>query len=194
MRTDRKTRTSSKIGVYSRGRRLAFASLGALFVAASLVHSARAQAPAAQVPAAQVPPAQPADSFCARLLPHQRRLNLRRPPRLLPRQSPSPQIQAPGSAVGGRASGARGRAERHASSGRRRPLDRRRSVAAAALLHAHVFGRRLGRQSGDDRTRIRVARDLDGVARQDLGTGKGAPRGAPRRAHLLEVTDARTRT
>ena len=92
MRTERKTRTSSKIGVYSRRRRLAFASLGALFVAASLVHSVRAQAPAAQGPAAQVPatqtlsapapapstPAQPSPTAAAPVP-----------------QSPSPQIQAP---------------------------------------------------------------------------------------------------
>jgi len=58
MRTDRKTRTSSKIGVYSRGRRLALVSLSALFVAASLMHSAYAQGPVAQSPAAQVSAAQ----------------------------------------------------------------------------------------------------------------------------------------
>ncbi|HVU40111.1 MAG TPA: tonB-system energizer ExbB, partial [Xanthobacteraceae bacterium] len=92
MRTDRKTRTSRKIGVYSRGRRLALASLSALFVAASLVHSVHAQAPAAQSPAAQVPGTQiPSAPVPATSTPTQPPPTAAAPAP----QSPSPQTQAP---------------------------------------------------------------------------------------------------
>jgi len=115
-------------------RQQMFAALGALFIAVSLMQVARAQTPAAQIPPAQAstpavtpetpPPAAPAASAVPPHTP------------VTPSVQPSPQAQAPasppvaspgvpGAATESTCADGRGRAERHASSARRRSVDRR---------------------------------------------------------------------
>ena len=196
MRTDRKTRTSNTIGVNSRRHRLVVAALGALFIAMSFVHAANAQAPAVPVPSQPLAPAATAPGpQPAALRPMQSPAPAAQPgsplapqAQLRPRR-PLPHLQCPAPHRTRRPPRRARRAHGGARCARQRPINQRRSVAATVVLHPHVFGRRLGRQSSDDRACLRLARDLDGVARQDLGISKSAPASAPRRANAARCAN-----